>query len=100
MDRPHIGIRFAGHGLKGQREPPARSACHYRLGRFPKFAGPATPSHATRNRTDAVIPAHPPDEAARLRALRDLDVLDSAPEDRFDRLTRLAQDIFDARSPS
>jgi PAS domain S-box-containing protein len=42
-----------------------------------------------------MIPAHPaPDEAARLRALRELGVLDTAPEERFDRLTRLAQDIF------
>ena len=35
-----------------------------------------------------------PDEAARLRALRELGVLDTAPEERFDRLTRLAQDMF------
>ena len=37
-----------------------------------------------------------PDEAARLRALRELGVLDTAPEERFDRLTRLAQDMFQA----
>jgi PAS domain S-box-containing protein len=44
-----------------------------------------------------VISAPPaPDEAARLRALRELGVLDTAPEERFDRLTRLAQDMFQA----
>ncbi|CAN5408997.1 hypothetical protein BH10PSE5_BH10PSE5_06670 [soil metagenome] len=35
-------------------------------------------------------------EAARLQALDDYDVLDSAPEEAFDRLTRLAADLFDA----
>jgi GAF domain-containing protein len=39
--------------------------------------------------------ASPPDEAARLRALRELGILDSAPEERFDRITRLAQRVFD-----
>ena len=38
----------------------------------------------------------PADEGARLDALRALAVLDSGPEERFDRLTRLAQDLFDA----
>jgi phosphoribosyl 1,2-cyclic phosphodiesterase/DNA-binding response OmpR family regulator len=36
-----------------------------------------------------------PDEAARVRALRELGILDSAPEERFDRITRLAQRLFD-----
>jgi PAS domain S-box-containing protein len=35
-----------------------------------------------------------PDEAARLVALRELAVLDTTPEERFDRLTRLARDLF------
>ena len=39
--------------------------------------------------------ASPQDEAARLRALRELGILDSAPEERFDRITRLAQRVFD-----
>ncbi|KQT89222.1 hypothetical protein ASG49_15610 [Marmoricola sp. Leaf446] len=34
-------------------------------------------------------------EAERLRALRDLAVLDAPPEDRFDRVVRLAQHVFD-----
>jgi phosphoribosyl 1,2-cyclic phosphodiesterase/DNA-binding response OmpR family regulator len=37
----------------------------------------------------------PPDEAARLRALHDAGVLDSSPEERFDRITRLARRVFD-----
>ena len=42
-----------------------------------------------------MIPAPiPTDEAARLAALRELDVLDTEPEERFDRLTRIAQDMF------
>lgn len=36
-------------------------------------------------------PGLPPDEAARLQALRATELLDSEPEERFDRLTRLAQ---------
>lgn len=39
-------------------------------------------------------PATPPDEAARLQALRSLDVLDTLAEERFDRLTRIAQHIL------
>ena len=44
--------------------------------------------------TSACAPALPEDEAGRLRALRALGVLDSTAEDRFDRLTRLAQALF------
>lgn len=39
-------------------------------------------------------PPIPPDEAARLVALRALGVLDTPPEERFDRITRLAQQMF------
>lgn len=39
-------------------------------------------------------PAHPIDEAARLSALRALAILDTPPEEGFDRLTRLACRIF------
>ena len=37
----------------------------------------------------------PKDEAPRLAALRDLGILDTAPEERFDRITRLAAALFD-----
>lgn len=40
-------------------------------------------------------PQIPADEAPRLAALRALDILDTAPEERFDRLTRLARGLFD-----
>ncbi len=39
-------------------------------------------------------PAIPIDEKARLKSLRSLNVLDTLPEERFDRLTRMAQRIF------
>ncbi|MDD5303151.1 MAG: response regulator [Elusimicrobia bacterium] len=39
-------------------------------------------------------PKNPPDEAKRLEALRRLKILDTAPEERFDRLTRLAQNLL------
>ena len=39
-------------------------------------------------------PGIPPDEQARLETLRSLNVLDSPPEDRFDRLTRMAMRMF------
>ncbi len=39
-------------------------------------------------------PDFPPDEPARLDALRALNLLDTAEEERFDRLTRIARDLF------
>ena len=39
-------------------------------------------------------PEKPADEAARLDTLRALNILDSSPEERFDRLTRLAKRLF------
>ena len=41
-------------------------------------------------------PPIPPDEAPRLEALYKLDVLDTPAEERFDRITRLAQYMFEA----
>ncbi len=38
----------------------------------------------------------PPEESERLAALYALELLDTAPEERFDRFTRLAQRLFDA----
>ena len=38
----------------------------------------------------------PPDEPERLRALKRYGVLDTEPEEGFDRLTRLAGRLFDA----
>jgi PAS domain S-box-containing protein len=43
-----------------------------------------------------VVPGIPADEAQRLEALRDLGILDTAPEERFDRITVLATRLFDA----
>lgn len=40
-------------------------------------------------------PAKPANEAARLGRLRGLNILDTLPEERFDRLTRLARRLFD-----
>ena len=42
-----------------------------------------------------IEPALAPGETARIATLRGLGILDTPPEDRFDRLTRLAQKIFD-----
>lgn len=39
-------------------------------------------------------PSKPADEGARLATLRALNILDTSPEERFDRLTRLAQRLF------
>jgi diguanylate cyclase (GGDEF)-like protein len=41
-----------------------------------------------------LVPGKPANEAARIQALQGLDLLDSAPEERFDRLTRLAKRLF------
>ena len=43
-------------------------------------------------------PAKPPNEAERLAELRSLELLDSEPDERFDRITRLAQRLFDVPS--
>ncbi|MDP2238950.1 MAG: response regulator [Burkholderiales bacterium] len=40
-------------------------------------------------------PAKPANETSRLAALRDLHILDTPPEDRFDRITRIAAELFD-----
>ena len=40
------------------------------------------------------IPAKPGNEHSRIATLRSLDILDTAPEERFDRLTRLAKRLF------
>lgn len=45
-------------------------------------------------------PAIPKDEKERLAALRELKLLDTAPEERFDRMTRLAKKIFDVEMVS
>jgi len=39
-------------------------------------------------------PPMPPDENARIQVLRALNILDTPPEERFDRLTRLARRVF------
>lgn len=51
-------------------------------------------SHKRIIRTRMDIPEKPYDEALRLDTLRALNVLDTAPEERFDRLTRLAKRLF------
>ena len=48
-----------------------------------------------RTRTRWMRAPLPPDERQRLAALRRLNVLDTAPEERFDRLARLAQRLFE-----
>lgn len=40
------------------------------------------------------IPAKPADESSRIETLRSLNILDTSPEERFDRLTRLAKRLF------
>ena len=40
------------------------------------------------------VPATPGNERTRLDTLRALNILDTAPEERFDRLTRLARRLF------
>ena len=42
-------------------------------------------------------PAIPENEAARLAALRGLNLLDTPPDERFDRITRIAAQLFGVR---
>ena len=61
--------------------------------RFLRGAGPGfTPASKG---TDMDMPLHPPNEACRLAALHELHILDTPPEERFDRITRLARRLFD-----
>ncbi|HEY5623346.1 MAG TPA: GGDEF domain-containing protein, partial [Gammaproteobacteria bacterium] len=39
-------------------------------------------------------PATPANERQRLKTLRDMKILDTSPEERFDRITRLAKQVF------
>lgn len=41
-----------------------------------------------------IAPPYPLDELARLESLRSIDILDTAPEERFDRITRTAKRLF------
>ena len=41
-----------------------------------------------------IAPQTPPDESTRLKALHDLNLLDTPPEERFDRITRTAMTLF------
>ena len=41
-----------------------------------------------------ISPALPPNEQKRMEALRKLNILDTSPEERFDRITRLAAQLF------
>lgn len=53
--------------------------------------------YVSDSKSDSVMdkPQLPDNEEQRLRTLHSLKVLDTAPEERFDRLTRLAQHVFD-----
>jgi GAF domain-containing protein len=63
---------------------------------------PATPTHLRTKLRAAVLRRAcrwlaapvPPDEERRLRSLHDLGLLDTAPEDRFDRLTERARQLL------
>ena len=58
-------------------------------------AGPVYACDPKPNRYPAMKPAPmPPDERNRLETLRALNLLDTAPEERFDRLTRMARRMF------
>src|SRR3982751_6126772 len=41
-----------------------------------------------------IAPQTPPDESTRLKALRDLNLLDTPPEERFDRVARTTMMLF------
>jgi class 3 adenylate cyclase len=56
----------------------------------------ADPSCFLRPANDHIPPPFPPDEGARLRALHSMKILDTAEEDRFDRLVHLTSTLFGA----
>ncbi len=58
------------------------------MGVSPSFAPPPR----------SIPPLRHPEEAERLRALHSLDILDTSADERFDRLTELAADVFGVRT--
>ncbi len=72
----------------GADEPRSeRPGGRVRAGRL-KWARPAVDSHLVE------APAIPADDLARVGSLRRLGLLDTAPEERFDRITRIARRLF------
>ncbi len=59
-----------------------------------RFLNSACPCRCSRQESHMQTPALHSDESARLDALRDLRILDTPTEERFDRIARLAQFIF------
>jgi GAF domain-containing protein len=55
----------------------------------------STPNQAIGASPGMLKPPRPEDEALRLAAVRALNLLDTPPEERFDRITRTAQRLFD-----
>src|ERR1700733_7210298 len=52
------------------------------------------PANSIKRPTRRVMPVLPPDEARRLATLYFLDILDSPPQEQFDRIARMAQRLF------
>jgi phosphoribosyl 1,2-cyclic phosphodiesterase/GAF domain-containing protein len=61
----------------------------------PEYARTKVRAWLLRTRARWIRPPSPPDEPARLAAVRKSGLLDTAAEERFDRLTRLAQRLFE-----
>lgn len=73
------------------------SACRLRqdIGRSGAWTlGAARPFRRPRKPARHAVCPHPAHEATRLDTLRALNILDTSPEERFDRLTRLAKRLF------
>lgn len=56
----------------------------------------STGNHVGTTEEDEILPPVPEDDARRVSALRALQILDTPPEERFDRIVRLASMIFEA----
>ncbi|SNY45898.1 EAL domain, c-di-GMP-specific phosphodiesterase class I (or its enzymatically inactive variant) [Arsukibacterium tuosuense] len=91
IDMAHaLGLSVTAEGIEDRQTLAFLQKKHCDSAQGFYIARPLTPSQVE----DWVVRHQDDKELARLKALRALDILDSAPEERFDRIIRLTQRIF------
>ena len=90
---PHENVvSFSVVGQLAHRRLQSRSSA-FGVARIPSVSVPAVLAFSINSRRFSTVAGK--DESERIQALHDLQILDTPPEERFDRLTRLARKLFD-----